>query len=127
MGGFNHMVKKFLKLFKSGEKGFTLIELLVVVAILGVLAAVAVPNVANFMSRGDQSAYEANAAAFQSAADAYRADTGHSAYPLTLKELSPDYIRTLPTKGTYHYTPSSGLVGNATANTDWSTSPAVIP
>ena len=45
-----------MRMPKRGEKGFTLIELLIVVAILGVLAAIVIPNVGRFIGRGETEA-----------------------------------------------------------------------
>ncbi len=68
-------MKKFFKKFRYGEKGFTLIELLVVVAILGVLAAVAVPNVGKFIGKGKTEAYQTELHNIQTATMAMLADS----------------------------------------------------
>ena len=63
-----------MRLPERGEKGFTLIELLIVVAILGVLAAVVIPNVGRFIGRGKTEAAATELANIQSAVVAMMVD-----------------------------------------------------
>ncbi len=70
-----------MKIPQRGEKGFTLIELLIVVAILGVLAAVVIPNVGRFIGRGESEASDTEFANIQSAVVALMTDNGVSTLP----------------------------------------------
>ena len=65
---------KMARRFRFGQKGFTLIELLVVVAILGVLAAIAIPNIAKFMGEGRDEAAVTELANVQTAVIAAMVD-----------------------------------------------------
>ena len=63
-----------MRIPKRGEKGFTLIELLIVVAILGVLAAIVIPNVGRFIGRGETEAKDTEFATIQASIHAMMTD-----------------------------------------------------
>jgi type II secretion system protein G len=106
---------------KRNSKGFTLIELLIVVAIIGIIVAIAIPNLLNAIQRAKQKRTMADMRSAGTAAEAYAVDfnsypasaavalpSGFSAGipaltfgdPVTTAsfsgKVSPTYIRVLP-------------------------------
>ena len=65
-----------IKNFRKSEKGFTLIELMIVVAIIGILAAIAIPNFIRFQLKAKSSEGKVNLAAIRTAEEGYMAEFG---------------------------------------------------
>jgi len=77
------------KFTKKNEKGFTLIELMIVIAIIGILAAIAIPQFSAYRTRSYNSAANADLRNACTAQEAYYVD--NSTYTSTVGNLTGSY------------------------------------
>jgi prepilin-type N-terminal cleavage/methylation domain-containing protein len=114
---------EMFKMMKKGERGFTLIELLIVIAIIGVLAAIAVPGFLRAQKRSKTKACIANMKLIHDAIVRYMNDTGKdfsaatvdsSSVLVTSEEKYLESAPQCPEGGTGDYYSASGNYSTGT-------------
>ena len=102
----------------NGEQGFTLIELMIVIAIIGILAAVAIPQLTGVRGEANVSAVQSELKNLQTSLEMYYVQ--NSSYPGALTDMSDissgDDILSGPQGQSYNYSAGGS---NQTYTIDW--------
>jgi len=105
---------QILKIINSRNKGFTLIELMIVVAIIGVLAAVALPAYQQSVRGGARA--EAQSMLLQVAANQERFYSDNNSYSANADPLSNPAVATLTTEAGLYQVSVAACAAGAIAN-----------
>ena len=89
---------------KLRKKGFTLVEIMIVVAIIGLLAAIAIPNFVRARTRAQTNSCVANLKQIEGAVQVWAIDNGQAdTDTMALGDLTPNYVRRWPSCATVAY------------------------
>src|SRR5213593_1754213 len=128
---------------RLNRSGFTLIELLIVVAIIGIIDAIAIPNLLNAIDRGKQKRTMADIRSVGTAVEEYAIDNNY--YPVQTAQgdiatmiaavpiFEPTYIKVAPRKDGWNFVIRYGTSTGGTGYTirsyakDGLISPTLLP